>query len=120
MDTISNEKPEFQLQFWDGIKKTYVPQVDAPVGRYRSWRRVLASKNWALKNPKHRPPSSRSSGRTVEQVQRAYLEWAESKGLEQISAYREKPVGRLRALFSGAITYMTLETHFAVTVEELQ
>lgn len=130
MDTISNEKPKLQLQFWDGIKKAYVPQANAPVGRCRSWRRVLASKNWALNNPKHNPPRYAGYSRTQDEVQRAYLMWAQASGLKHVTAYSTRPPPNFAAdriegyhkrkadrsvpLFAGTISYITLEQHFYV------
>lgn len=126
-----------QLQFFNVRTKQYVPDscfekpgTDgarrlAEIGRAsgRSWR--LTGPDRPLK-PVYRTPRPQSN-RTVAQIQRDYLTWAQAKGLQSVHVYTCKPVanytevysvryGKLKGppIFTGAMLQMTLEEHFAV------
>lgn len=122
---------QLSLQFWDAKTKMYVPcgapieperkLIEAAVDAARTsgypWR--IAKIERPLKNPKHTPPRGSSTGRTIADVQRDYLTWAQAKGLTSIVAYSTKPPPKFAAdklipLFSGEITYTTPDQQFAV------
>ncbi len=126
-----------QLQFWDNAKRVYVPSTMAPVLRdgngttkalslladaarliSNQWR--IASTERSLK-PKYqtpRPTSSSRSSRSIEDVQVAYVTWANAKGLSHITIYKKHAGKPAFARWYGAKTYITEEEHFAV-LEEL-
>jgi hypothetical protein len=123
-----------QLQFWNG--KQYEPSAHAGIldpdearafACGRAWRIVKAER--PLK-PKYNAPRYAGYSRSVGQVQREYLIWAESFGLKSVTAYNNRPpanfaadkvVGyhmrkadRSKPVYTGAIQYITLDAHFAV------
>lgn len=139
---MKHESTERQLQLWDAKTRTYMPTgntVDSAV--FKAVEALadtarLVSKAWRIvdgtrptKNPKHHPPRGNSLT-AVEDIQRAYLLWAQAKGLTSIVAYNNRPPPNFAAdrlagyhkkradksvpLFTGEIRYITPEMQFAV------
>ena len=121
-----------QLQFFDQAQRAYVPafplcfcqnenrkSVEAVTDFARStgkpWR--VASTERALK------PAYRASGRgarrnwhtqRIENIQVAYVEWANAKGLKHITIYRQHAGNVAFARWYGDRTHITPEEQFAV------
>ena len=116
-----------QLQFWNPNVRAYIPTVetissDAPHSEVmaladrarnvgRAWR--IADINRPCKNPKYYPPR-RSSSRSVEDVQVAYVTWAKAKGLTHITIYQQHAGNFAFARWYEDKTYITPEQQFAV------
>lgn len=117
-----------QLQFFDHAQRAYVPafplrfcqnenfkSVEAITDHARStgkpWR--IASTERALKPVFHRTRHNGYS-RTVDQVQRDYLDWAMSKGLKHVTAYRQHSGRSVIRGWYYSMTFITPEEQFAV------
>jgi hypothetical protein len=122
-----------QFQLWEPVSHRYIPAparlqtLDADRARRiagrRGWR--IAKAERLTKNPKLRAPTFTGSARTVEDVQRDYLRWAQAHGLKVITAGRKwrpnwLPNSAMRTpIFTGEIRYLSPEDQFRVTHEEL-
>jgi hypothetical protein len=142
-----------QLQFWSPEKRAYIPassfeQADTDAGRELAdiGRNTANGRGWRVAGlmrplkPSYRAPRPTST-RPVAEVQREYLEWAQSEGLKSIHVYSDnnkglanyteirdyrygRKIGTHRGppIFTGTMVQMTLEEHFAVlesVVEEI-
>lgn len=113
-----------QLQLWNAKAKQYEP-AQFPAGWDDADCARLLSKAWRIvredrptKNPKYKPPTSQGYTRSITDVQRAYLKWAQVKGLSTITAfYSHKKRVKLFTEFTGEIKYVDDDNYFAVTEE---
>ena len=98
-----NEQGElFELQRWTG--REYVPHGCALAydpGELAGTARLLGLPAWRVvkrnnKRParvrRWRPPISRSTGRTIMDVQKEYLAWARARGLDSVAWYGGRQV----------------------------
>ena len=134
-----------QLQFWDSRARAYVPASScetergaierlADIGRamYKAWRICKADR--PLKPTRYVPPRGSATGRTVDDVQRDYLTWAQSRGLQSIHVYDRRPpvnwspkteyrnsrgerftIPRCDRLFYGVMVPISFDAQMAVT-----
>ena len=110
------DKPEFQLEFWvpKGRKGgAWVPQNAAPVGNYRTWRKVKVGHEHPDKLRHSITMIDRPSNRTRSQVCDDYCKWARLNGV-QPTIYAGDPISRNAA---RAAMYVT-ETLRAVDVTD--
>lgn len=137
--TVWKEPCERQLQFWNPKTKYYEPvagpaphpnHVRTCMAQGRAWR--ICRVDRPLKNPRITVPHRNGFSRTVEQVQKVYLEWAQAKGLPAITSFYSlannkpsafKPYGSRRdrtplpepeVIFTGEIRYVDAGKYFAV------
>lgn len=129
-----------QLQFWHPDKRAYVPQsscepIDSDahtrlleIGRQcgRGWRVAKADRALTVP-PLRRKALTAGYSRSIADMQRDYLAWAQARGLKSVHAYIAKPPpiraeahdrrGRQcgSVIYTGDFTWLTQEQHFAVT-----
>ena len=104
----ANDTDTRQLQFWNPAKRVYEPSahqgnLDPDDVRSfacgRAWR--IAKAERPVKNPRHNPPRHNSHSRTIDQMQRQYLDWAASRGLPSVTIWADKSQAFVRSWIAG-------------------
>ena len=92
---MSDQARQYELQIFDRNAREYRRSAYGPLADVRAAfeashaprRLVLASKAYPARPVYHRPRGRTGSGRTKQDIIGAYMQWAESKGLEQVHVY---------------------------------
>ena len=116
-----------ELQLWNPKAKAYEPTGATVVGGNRADVEAMADSargkggGWRIcrpdrptKNPRISTPRYTASSRSVEDVQRDYLAWAQAANRTRVTAYGRLPN---KHLFTGEIVYTTPDEQFAVSEE---
>ena len=126
-----------QLQFWSPSKRSYI-RSDAEATPENA-RELAMGRGWRICDPERplkpaQPFLTRqsSSDRSVKEVQRQYLRWAQISKLDRITMFRERVApnweekatfqryahGEHAPIFTGAVNYVAVADYFAVAHAE--